>query len=358
MARMPAKNALIEQLIADGATHVFGNPGTTEQGFMDVLQDYPQLKFMLALHEGVAVGMADAYARITRRPAFVELHTAPGLGNGIGMIYNAQRGGTPLVIYAGHVDTRGLSAEPILSGDLVAMARTVCKWSAEVIYPEDVPTMLRRALKVALEPPQGPVFLSLPLDVLDGEVDTTIRPTVHTSWRSRPDLAAVRSAAAMLAAAHRPVLIVGDGVGISGAQEEVSALAGLVGAPLIGTFTSEVNVAFDHPLWVGGVPLMSAGAIRAQLEGHDLIVMIGTPEPAGAFPTPGGPLPPDARVIEINPNTWELGKNHAVDIAIAADPKATLAELLDLVRAEQPADQAAAACGRARGDHGAQQGHP
>src|SRR3954449_11759094 len=114
MARMAAKQALIEQLIADGARYVFGNPGTTEQGFMDALQDYPQLEFILALHEGVAVGVADAYARATRRPAFVELHIAPGLGNAMGMLHNARVGRSPLVVYAGQSPSRSLFQEPHL----------------------------------------------------------------------------------------------------------------------------------------------------------------------------------------------------------------------------------------------------
>ncbi|MDE3076091.1 MAG: thiamine pyrophosphate-binding protein, partial [Chloroflexota bacterium] len=101
MARMSGKHALMEQLRADGVRHVFGNPGTTEQGFMDLLQDYPDIQFVLALHEGVAVSMADAYARLTRRPAFVELHVAPGLGNALGMLHNARVGSSPLVVYAG-----------------------------------------------------------------------------------------------------------------------------------------------------------------------------------------------------------------------------------------------------------------
>src|SRR5215471_15091025 len=95
--RMTGKRALMEQLVADGVRHVFGNPGTTEQGFLDILQEYPQIEFVLALHEGVAVSMADAYARHTKRPAFVEVHTGPGLGNALGMIYNARTGKTPMV---------------------------------------------------------------------------------------------------------------------------------------------------------------------------------------------------------------------------------------------------------------------
>src|SRR6266542_177643 len=92
---LTGKRAMLEQLIANGVRHVFGNPGTTEQGFMDILQDYPQMQFMLALHEGVAVCMADAYARLTRRPAFVEVHIAPGLGNAMGMLHYAAIGKTP-----------------------------------------------------------------------------------------------------------------------------------------------------------------------------------------------------------------------------------------------------------------------
>ena len=135
MPRMTGKRAMIEQLMADGVRRIFGNPGTTEQGFMDALRDYPQMEFMLALHEGVAIPMADAYARCTRRPAFVEVHIAPGLGNALGMIYNAAVGKTPMVVYAGHSPSRSALQEPLLSGPLVDMARPLCKWAAGSTRP-------------------------------------------------------------------------------------------------------------------------------------------------------------------------------------------------------------------------------
>src|SRR5918912_830039 len=188
---MTGKRALLEQLIADDVRYIFGNPGTTEQGFMDILQDYPQVEFMLALHEGVAVCMADAYARLTRRPAFVELHIAPGLGNALGMLYNARVGRSPLVVYAGQSPSRSLFQEPHLSGPLVDMARPVCKWVAEINHARDVPQALRRAFKVASEPPEGPVFLSLPMDTLDDEADVEIVPTSYTRARTRPEAAAL-----------------------------------------------------------------------------------------------------------------------------------------------------------------------
>src|SRR5438874_3426372 len=229
---MTAKRALLEQLIADGVRHIFGNPGTTEQGFMDILQDYPQVQFMLALHEGVAVSMADAFARVSRRPAFVELHITPGLGNGMGMMHNARIGKTPLVVFAGQSPSDVLLQEPHLSGPLVDMARPIAKWAAQVEHAHDVPRALRRAFKIAAEPPQGPVFLALPMDVLDHEADVDIRPTAYTSWRTRPDLAALAQAAELLLAASHPMILAGDRVALSGAQAELVALAKLLGAAI------------------------------------------------------------------------------------------------------------------------------
>src|SRR5216683_4757842 len=225
MPRMTGKRALMEQLVADGVRHVFGNPGTTEQPFMDVLQDYPQLQFVLGLHEGVVVCMADAYARLTRRPAFVEVHIAPGLGNALGMIHNARIGKTPLVVYAGQSPTNVLLQEPHLSGPLVEMARPIAKWSAQVEHAHDVPRALRRAFKIAAEPPQGPVFLGLPMDVLDAEADVEIAPTTYTNWRTRPDAAGLADVADVLAAAKRPMLMVGDSVALADAQAEVARVA-------------------------------------------------------------------------------------------------------------------------------------
>src|SRR3984893_16256916 len=213
---MTGKRALLEQITADGVCPMFRNPGTTEQGFMDVLQDYPQLQFMLALHEGVAVCMADAYARLTRRPAFVEVHIAPGLGNALGMMHNARIGKTPLVVYAGQSPTDVLLQEPHLSGPLVDMAKPIAKWAAQVEHAHDIPRALRRASKIAAEPPQGPVFLALPMDVLDAEADVEIAPTTYTNWRARPDAAGLAEAADLLVTARRPMLMVGDSVALSG----------------------------------------------------------------------------------------------------------------------------------------------
>jgi benzoylformate decarboxylase len=211
----------MEQLVANDVKYIFGNPGTTELAFMETLQDYPQLQYILALQEAVAVGMAEGYARASGRPAFVNLHTAPGLGNAMGMLYNASRGGTPMVVTAGRQDTRLIQQKPHLWGNLVETARQYTKWSAEMQRAEDLLLVLARAFKLAAEPPQGPVFVSLPQDILDHEIDATVVPTRYTAWRTRPDPQAVERAAALLAGARHPVVFCGAGVSVSGAQQEL-----------------------------------------------------------------------------------------------------------------------------------------
>src|SRR5947209_5905969 len=231
----------MEQLIADGVRHIFGNPGTTEQGFMDILQDYPQIEYMLALHEGVAVSMADTYARVTRRPAFVEVHIAPGLGNALGMMHNARIGKPPLVVYAGQSPSSVLLQEPHLSGPLVDMARPICKWAYQVEHAHDVPQALRRAFKIAAEPPQGPVFLALPMDVLDAEADVDVTPTTYTNWHSRPDPAGLWEAAELLLNAENPMLMAGDGIWLAQGQPEAATVAETLGAATFECYGSEYN---------------------------------------------------------------------------------------------------------------------
>ncbi len=151
MIEMTGKQALLEQLGAEGVQHIFGNPGTSEQPFMDLLQDYPQFQYVLALHEATAVGMADGYAWASGRPAFVQLHIAPGLGNAMGMLYNAHRTCTPLVVYAGQHSPSGVVQEAILAADLVRIAEPLTKWAVEVHNPADIPTVLRRAFIDSLQ---------------------------------------------------------------------------------------------------------------------------------------------------------------------------------------------------------------
>jgi thiamine pyrophosphate-dependent acetolactate synthase large subunit-like protein len=347
MPRMTGKRAMIEQLMADGVRRIFGNPGTTEQGFMDALRDYPQMEFMLALHEGVAVCMADAYARVTRGPAFVEVHIAPGLGNSLGMLHNAAVGKTPLIVYAGQSPGATLLQEPHLSGPLVDMARPVCKWAAQIHHAHDVPRALRRAFKVAMEPPQGPVFLSLPMDTLDEEADVDIEPTTHTRWRGRVDPAGMAEVAALLLGAERPMLMVGDGIALADAQPEVVALAETAGLPVFECYASEFTMPASHPLNQGALNFVTPGPLRATLEGCDLLLVVGAPMFQLIFPEVQSPVPAGTKIVQIDINPWEIGKNVNPDLAFLADPKAALAELIDQVSRKRTPQLARVAAARA-----------
>lgn len=345
MTRRPAKDALMQQLIANGVLHIFGNPGSTELGLMDALHDYPEVDYVLALHEGAAVGMADGYARATGRPAFVNVHITPGLANALSIIFDAKQGGTPLVITAGQQDRRFVLQEPVLAGDLVKLAEPVTKWAAEVPRGADVPMMVQRAFKVALDPPAGPVFLSLPMDALDDEVEGEIEPTTYTARRVRPDRAAAEEAARLLTAARRPVIVCGDRVAASGAQAEVLALAEQVGAEIYTAEQNELNVPTTAPLYLGSAGLL-ATAHSPVFQDADVLLAVGANVFSQVFYTDRSWLGPETKLIHLDPNVWEIGKNHRPEMGLLADPKAGLADLGELVAAVQTPDQRATAAER------------
>ena len=205
-----ARDVLLDILRDEGVTHVFGNPGSTEMPLMDALVDAPDIRYVLGLQEATAVGMADGRALASGRAAFVNLHAMGGLGNAMGVLVASKASETPLVVTAGQQDTRHLMTEPWLSGDLVVLAQPVTKWAKELRRGEDVGQALRRASAIARTQPSGPVFLSLPMDILDQEV---MGPTPPASSPPRlgasPDSARLAETLAGLDP-DRVVVLLGD----------------------------------------------------------------------------------------------------------------------------------------------------
>ena len=347
MPELTGRYAMIEQLLAAGARYVFGNPGTTEQGFMDALQEYPQVQYILALHEGVAIGIADGYARASGGPAFVQLHIMPGLGNAMGMLYNSYRTKTPLVIYAGQHPQRGNSQEPILAGDLVRLAEPLTKWAVEAQDASEVPMLLRRAFKIAMEPPRGPVFLSVPTNVMDEESNADIVPPSYVDTRARPDPTTVARIAGILAEARSPVVICGDGVCESAGQSELIQLAEMIGARVHASFSAELAFPSKHPLYSGLLNVVSAAGLKGQLSTADVIFAVGTPVMPLLFPIEGSPFAPSARIIHVDLDAREIGKNWPVEIGLLADPRLAMADIVAHLKANMTADQQAAARERA-----------
>ena len=206
---MRGGQVFMESLLLHGVDCIFGNPGTTENPLLDRLIDYPQLPYYVALHEGIAVCAASFYAQASGRTAVVNLHVAPGLGNGIGMMYGALKAGSPMLVTAGQQDTRMRLDNPLLSHDLVAMAAPVTKFSAEPRSADEMGPLLRRAFKIANERPCGPVFIALPVDVMEQET----RIPASTAGRLLPATASATSidaALALILGAANPCIVVGD----------------------------------------------------------------------------------------------------------------------------------------------------
>ncbi len=343
MRRLSGRHAMLEQLLAEGTKYVFGNPGTTEQAFIDALQDYPQIEYILALQEAVATAIADGYARASGRAAFLQLHIMPGLGNAMGMLYNSYRTGTPLVAYAGQHQQRGVSQEPILAGDLVRLAEPVTKWAAQAEDAAEVPVLLRRAFKTATEPPRGPVFVSVPANVMDEEAEMEIAPSNRIERRTRPEAHVSERLARLFAEAQSPVIIAGDGVSMSGGQAELVQLAEATGSRVFTSFAAELPFPSKHPLYSGLLAVVSASMLRGQLGMADLVVVIGAPVLTLLFPLDEPPFPPNAKVVHIDDDIREIGKNWTLDLGVLADPRLAMADTVEALRRVQTDEQRTAA---------------
>ncbi|HWB00328.1 MAG TPA: thiamine pyrophosphate-binding protein [Pirellulales bacterium] len=351
MTRTTGIGAVLHLLDAAGVRYIFGNPGTTELPLNDALVDHPRIRYLLGLQEVPVVAMADGYAMASGSLGVVNLHISCGLGNAMGMIYNAYREGTPLLITAGQTDRRLAIEEPILWSDMVSVARPWTKWSFEVPRVQDLPAAVRRAVQTALTPPTGPVFLSLPVDVQTEMAELDLTPAAPLDLRVRPPIEAIHRAAKVLASAKNPALLVGSRLVERNAVAEAVQVAELLGAPAIsesGTTHGRLAFPADHPLYGQGLPLWSP-EIRERLAEFDVLLVAGMDllrqymyhEPARA-------IPEHVRIVHLDENAWQLGKNYPLEVGVLGDVKASLAELAKLLEPIVPA--AARERGKRRAD--------
>ena len=318
-----ARDILLDILRDEGITHVFGNPGSTEMPLMDALVDAPDIAYVLGLQEATAVGMADGWALASGRAGFVNLHAMGGLGNAMGVLVASKASETPLVVTAGQQDTRHLMTEPWLSGDLVALAAPVTKWAKEVRRGDDVGQALRRAFAIARTPPCGPVFLSLPMDILDQEVDG---PTPPASAPPRlgpsPDAARLAEKLAELDP-DRVLVVLGDDLSAS-VSAGLVPFAEAAGFPVWGTqLTSRAAFPSAHPCWAG-VLKPDFAVMREHFENAQAIVLVGG-RAFVAYPYRAAkPVPEGVAVLHVADNPEAFGREHAADMALLGDIGATL----------------------------------
>ena len=345
---MPTRNgrtAFLELLVDEGVTHLFGNPGTTELAIMEVVPDFPQLRFVLGLQEAIVIGMADGYARASGRLAAANVHVAPGLGNAMGALYNAKFSNSPIILTAGQQEQGHGLLEPLLYEPLVPIAQPLVKWAVEVTRVEDLPRVLRRAVKVALTPPTGPVFVSLPGDVLEQSADLDLGRPVRVDAKVRPSDESLKQLADRLLAARNPVIVAGQELASHDAFAEAGELAELLGAPVYGSSVAYgAQFPTGHAAYLGSLT-RNQKQVRAMLEAHDLLLCLGADLLRMSVYSPIEPLPEGLPVVHVSERGWELGKNYRTDVAIQANVKETLRALLPLVRARRAPEAAARLAG-------------
>ncbi len=339
MAGKTGNQKIIEQFLADGMDHMFGNPGTVEQGFLDALAEYPDMKYILTLQETVAVLAADGYARATQKPTIVQLHSSPGIGNAVGAVYQAKRGHAPLVVIGSDAGVKYLNMDAQMANDLVGMMAPVTKYSTMVTSSKSVLRTLRRAVKIASTPPMGPVYVCLPMDILDELNDEPVFPTSIPSTRVEPAAELIAQAAETLLAAEKPMFFIGDGVAYSGATAEIARVAELLGAEVYGVEFGDLVMDNTHPLYQGTTGHMFAEYSRPITTKGDVNLVVGTYMMPEVFPGLDDIYAPDAQVIHFDLNAYEIAKNHRVDLGVVSDPKLSLTALATAIESKITPEQ-------------------
>lgn len=334
MAGKTGNQKIIEQFLADGMDHMFGNPGTVEQGFLDAVEEYPEMKYILTLQESIAVMTADGYARATQKPTLVQLHSSPGIGNAVGALYQAKRGHAPLVVIGSDAGTKYMNMDAQMANDLVGMMAPVTKYATMVLSSKSLLRTLRRAIKIAASPPMGPVYVCLPMDILDEINEEEVFPTHIPSTRILPSPELIREIADTLLAAEKPMIFVGDGVAYSGAIPELTKVAELLGAEVYGVEFGDLVMDNSHPLYQGTTGHMFGSYSKPITSKGDVNLILGTYMVPEVFPDLEDIYAPGAKVIHIDLNAYEIAKNHRVDIGVVSDPKSSLEALFELLSKE------------------------
>jgi benzoylformate decarboxylase len=326
----------VAQARAAGVEYLFTNPGSFEVGFFDAVVDHPQIQLIEGLHEGVVISMADGYHKVSGKPGFVNVHAVAGTAQMAGQLYNASRDGSALVVTAGLNDNEAWSDDYVLAPrpgfDQKEINRQFTKISWDARQPASLPLMLRRAFKVATTDPGGPVYLAAAHYALEQKnVTATILPADRFLIRTRvhADPSAIEQAARLLIDAQFPILIAGDEVWKSGAQQELLSLAEHLAIPAVrpgGVIFANAfqNFPAKHAFYLG-----TAQGFQAEFQRvPDVIFFVGARDVGGRVVPDSPELPAAARIVRLGMDTMSFGRNYPTDVALISDVKAGLADLL------------------------------
>ena len=341
---MTGKQALLEMLKAEGVEFIFGNPGTSEGPIIDMLGDYPELKYILTLQESVAVGMGESYARATGKASFVSLHVDSGLANGIALMLDAYNTGTPMVVTSANYDIRKTTEGMT---DLAELVRPVTKWSVQLTHPDQIPGAIRRAFNEANSHPKGPVYVGFTANALEDSADMNIIPSRPVFDEPRPNFHGIKAAADLLMQADRSIMMVGDRVSDDGAMNKAVELAELLGLPVYGSRGAEVAFPTNHPQFLGNLSLRMSDQ-RSILERADLVLTIGMDTFEELFYWGDVILNRETKLIHIDPDAGKVGKSEPTDVGIVAHCGLAIEELINQITPMLTPEQQQAISNRAK----------
>jgi benzoylformate decarboxylase len=331
--RITGRSAFLALLKDEGITHLFGNPGTTELPIMHALKDHPDLTYVMAMQESLVVAIADGYSRASGKLVACNVHVAPGLGNALGSLFNARFTGTPMILTAGQQEQGHGLMEPVLYGPLVQMAEPLVKWAVEVTRPEDLPRIVRRAAKIATTPPTGPVFISLPGDILNSEAGIELGRSTRVDTRVKPSDESLQALVARILKAQRPVIIAGDEIVKSDALAEAAQLAEALGAPAYQCSTPYgAHFLSESPCFMGALSRLQK-QVREVLSPYDLMIVLGADPLRMSVYSEVDPMPDGMAIVQVGLVDWDLAKNYGAEIALKADVKETLRALVPALKA-------------------------
>ena len=321
---MRGRKVFMESLIAHGVDAIFGNPGTTENPLLDSLVDYPSIKYYVALQESIAMSAASFHAQAKGSASVVNLHVAPGLGNAIGMMFGALKANSPVLVTAGQQDTRMRLREPLLSYDLVEMAKPVVKWSAEPRTADEMGPILSRAFKIAMTPPRGPVFISLPVDVMSAETAVLVSTNRGQLVPPSADLDQIQGLAERLSRAGAPAIIAGDDVTVYDGFDSLTKIAEITGATVFQEgIRVHNNFPNNHPNYRGRMPFY-ASAIQNLLSPFDLVLLVGGQFFEEVWFDAENMIPESVDVLQIESSAKQLEQNFSVSYGIVGHIGKTL----------------------------------
>ena len=324
MKAKEGKYILLEALKKQDVKYIFGNPGTTETAIMDALENYPEFEYILTVQESVAMGMADAYARATKKPAFVNLHIETGLANGLSLLHNAHSGGTPLVLSAGNKDSREIAPGKT---DLIDMVSPFTKWAVEVNHPDAIAQTVQKAFRIAMSPPTGPTFVAFTTNALDDKTNVYPTETYNEEIIIKPDEKSIDEAAELLVNSNNIGMLIGDRIVQISNPYIPTKLAELLGAKVYSSNYSEMIFPNKHPNYINNLKLGFNSS--DEFEEFDTVLAIGgLPRVSYMFSNPKMRIfNPKSKLIHIDNDPSQVGTTEKTDIGIISDPSDALKKL-------------------------------